>query len=445
MARSTRRCSTVPTHTAGASLKSTRCTSYGPDCRDIANQVMSHLLKFATNPASVSIAGMNGRNLIDNPYWSPDLAARAAELARRRHVLLLALSLSKTQNDRGRVRWTMFGASEQGPEKAFWNSFYTAPRQEMPQRDSRAIVSRLLSEAFGVATRDSDELHGGFSRAAVGSTSTARTGCADPLPSWTQRFLLSGRRASAGRAVRTDIQAIPCVTGTDCERAYLDGRDRAAAEPVEPALLGHADLPARAGNSTRSRSSTRCCACRAARDRDSRSAESAGCIIRAARQPRRSRIRRCRSTLRAHAPLGARCRATKIPAFEAAMSTPSRRRCSAPRLSDLDLYHKPMARNCQIWTRDGDLILNGPTATRAEIRSAANRVLEGGVFLYRFEFPAMRVGRHEVFWQRPLAACWSPESGRTKLLEASLPGYLTAYECERPDCIGADRVVSPAC
>jgi hypothetical protein len=29
-------------------------------------------------------------------------------------------------------------------------------------------------------------------------------------------------------------------------------------------------------------------------------------------------------------------------------------------LSDLDLYHKPMARNAQIWTRDGELILDGP-------------------------------------------------------------------------------------
>ena len=105
-----------------------------PGLQHIAAQVMSHLLKFATNPASVYIAGMHGRNLIDNPYWSPDLAARASELTRRRQVLLLALSLSKTQDDRGRVRWTLFGGSEQGPEKAFWNSFYAAPGQELPAR-----------------------------------------------------------------------------------------------------------------------------------------------------------------------------------------------------------------------------------------------------------------------------------------------------------------------
>ena len=38
-------------------------------------------------------------------------------------------------------------------------------------------------------------------------------------------------------------------------------------------------------------------------------------------------------------------------------------------LEDLDLYHKPMARNCQIWTRDGELVLDGPTAARADIRA----------------------------------------------------------------------------
>lgn len=124
----------------------------GPGFHSIANQVMSHLLSFAANPSAVSIAGMHGRNLIGNRYWSPDLAARANELAHRRHVLLLALSMSKTQDDRGRVRWTLFGASEQGPEKAFWNSFYTAPGQELPQRESLAVISRLLLDAFGIAT-----------------------------------------------------------------------------------------------------------------------------------------------------------------------------------------------------------------------------------------------------------------------------------------------------
>ena len=38
-------------------------------------------------------------------------------------VILMPLALSRTQDDKGRVRWTLFGVSEQGPAKAFWKSF----------------------------------------------------------------------------------------------------------------------------------------------------------------------------------------------------------------------------------------------------------------------------------------------------------------------------------
>ena len=64
---------------------------------------------------------------------------------------------------------------------------------------------------------------------------------------------------------------------------------------------------------------------------------------------------------------------------------------------------------------------------------AAATVLEGGLFQYRFHFPAMRVGRHVVYWQRPLVAYWSPRDEQARLLEAGLPGYLTAYPYARPD------------
>ena len=72
---------------------------------NVANHVMGHLLRFLNDKEldTLHVAGPNRRNLKDNPYWSEELASHAAELARRRHVLLLALSMSKTQNDRGRT------------------------------------------------------------------------------------------------------------------------------------------------------------------------------------------------------------------------------------------------------------------------------------------------------------------------------------------------------
>ena len=103
------------------------------------------------------------------------------------------------------------------------------------------------------------------------------------------------------------------------------------------------------------------------------------------------------------------------------------------KLDDMDLYGKPMARNSQIWTENGQLLLDGPNATRADIDRAAAMVLEGGLFHYRFQYPAMRVGRYEVYWQRPLAAYWSPQHEQVRMLDQRLPGYLTAYPYAQPD------------
>ena len=55
-------------------------------------------------------------------------------------------------------------------------------------------------------------------------------------------------------------------------------------------------------------------------------------------------------------------------------------------------------------TPDGDFILDGPTATRADIQRAAKDVLDGGLFRYFFRYPTMLVGKYGVFWQRPMAA-----------------------------------------
>src|SRR5262249_8691857 len=71
--------------------------------------------------------------------------------------------------------------------------------------------------------------------------------------------------------------------------------------------------------------------------------------------------------------------------------------------AELGLYGKPMARNAQLWTDDYRLLFDGPRATAEEIEKAAGILADtGGLFGYRFQFPAMRVGRHEIYWHRPL-------------------------------------------
>ena len=94
---------------------------------------------------------------------------------------------------------------------------------------------------------------------------------------------------------------------------------------------------------------------------------------------------------------------------------------------DIDLYHKPMARNVQLWSHDFRPLLDGPRATQAEIYKAAETVANGGLFGYRFLFPAMCVGQHEVYWHRPLVAYLDSRTHKAKVVDDAPLGYLTAY------------------
>src|SRR6202030_2928413 len=73
------------------------------------------------------------KKLLDNPYWPLRLAEKAGSLPHERYVVIAPLALSRTQDDKGRVRWTLFGASEHGPAIEL----------------EREFVARLLKSAYG--------------------------------------------------------------------------------------------------------------------------------------------------------------------------------------------------------------------------------------------------------------------------------------------------------
>ena len=404
-----------------------------PGLQDVGNQVMAHLLKFMADPSSVYVAGPNGRNLKGNPYWSPELAVHGAVLARRRHVLLMPLALAKTQNDRGRRHWTMFGSSEQGPERAFWQSFYSAPGREIAAKDSRRIVSRLLEGAFDVATADADELYAaGFRILPVGAVRPFPGWVVDPLPSWTRRYLMGDDAHLGGARFVLTFRPFPSLPAAMRE-AYLSGRIELLPSPFSLLFWGM-PIYHRAGQQ-------HALALQYPVLRLVRRHESWGLRVpqfgwlrhKGPKQPEPETFGEPieNEYARTH-------RWEKLPRDEDAAArglhiSSIATTLFSTALEDLDLYHKPMARNCQIWTRDGELVLDGPTAARADIRRAADRILEGGVFLYRFQFPPMRVGRHDVYWQRPLCARSVPEHAEVRLIDADLNGYITAYDMEQPD------------
>ena len=93
--------------------------------------------------------GHQPRQTRREPYWPKELAELPGAIPHERYVTLLPLALSKAQDDKGRVRWMFYGGSEQGPDRAFWKSFYYAPGQERRPEYAVDFIRRLLHSAYG--------------------------------------------------------------------------------------------------------------------------------------------------------------------------------------------------------------------------------------------------------------------------------------------------------
>src|SRR4029077_7347204 len=100
--------------------------------------------------AGHSVRGMTRKKLTDNPAWPPALSGHAPGVPHERFLTLMPLALSRTQDDKGRVRWTLFGGSERGPGWAFWRSFWLTPRKQAPASVGENFVRRILHAAYGV-------------------------------------------------------------------------------------------------------------------------------------------------------------------------------------------------------------------------------------------------------------------------------------------------------
>ena len=162
-----------------------------PGLEQVAHQVLGALARLVRG---VPAHGLSRSKLQDNPYWPPGLerAARAGALAHERLVTVIPLALSRTQDDKGRVRWTLFGGSEQGPARPFWRSFWKSPGQERPAAEALDFLTRLLSGAFGAtAQRTGDLYRDGLRILPQGALPSPLPEWTEgPRPSWVQPFLL---------------------------------------------------------------------------------------------------------------------------------------------------------------------------------------------------------------------------------------------------------------
>jgi hypothetical protein len=383
------------------------------------------------------VRGLSHHKLEGNPAWPEDLA-QAGPLEHERHVVLMPLALSRTQDDKGRLRWTLFGGSEQGPSRGFWRGFFTGPRRELPAGQGEDFIRRLLHAAYGIALEDLADLHkAGFRILLTGEDLPEPWWRDGPLPSWAAQYVWTARGSLAKvRFLLTfrPFAALPAAI----RRAYLEGRLHLLPCPASLVFWGvrriqrlAADLPC-ALQIPLLHLLERHEAYPGLRVPQSgwlheHNHEQAPTDPRIAYRNTYRRTHRWEKHHRHEDPL-----ATKPDAVGASEDKLAHVLFSTCE-DDIGLYGKPMARNAQLWTRDFCLLLDGPNAAADAIRDAHRRVAGGGLFGYRFVFPAMRVGRHEIYWHRPLVAFRDPFTGQVQVLPDAPLGYLTAYRCDDVD------------
>jgi hypothetical protein len=377
--------------------------------------------------------GISRMKLLDNPYWPAELAQKAGALEHEHHVLLLPLSFSRTQDDKGRLRWTLFGASEQGPGRAFWKGFFAAPGREAPEDQGPGFITRLLKTVYKEpAERLADLRQAGFRILPQGNNLPFSFWREGPLPSWTRPLIWNARQPI--RAVKylltfRPFQHLPA----SIREAYLDGHLHLLPCPASLVFWGcqsylkmQEQLPLAMQipllhMAARNENPHGLRVPQSGWLHEPRSGQAEHGDFHGPVRNTFKRSHRWARVLRDEDELALIEREDKL--LHVLFST-------IP--DDLGLYGKPMARNVQLWTRDFQMLLDGPKAVPEQIKHAAHSVQEGGLFGYRFQYPAMRVGRHEIYWHRPLAAYQCRQSGQPALLPGAPLGWLTGYDYEQP-------------
>jgi hypothetical protein len=397
-----------------------------PGFEHIGLEILHRLQRLHTD---LSAKGISLSKLTGNKYFPPELFDLHGPLPHEHFVTLLPLALSKTQDDKGRVRWTLFGGSEQGPDRAFWKSFYTASGKERPREYSENFIRRLISGAYGEKHERLIDLRKAGFRIVPGSgESVCSRWSQDPLPGWTRPYILDDRDPPDN--IKYILTFRPFGTLPPAIRkAYLAGRVHLIPFPgsllfwgAPPYLKLQKELPLAMQIPLLN-------VCERTEGTSGIRIPQSGWM----HEPREGgtapvkKAHKWRNTYRrTH-----RWEHVERHNDELTM------RSDEDRLAhvlfscepvDIDLYNKPMARNSQIWTHRFELLLDGPRAARKDLARAARALEEGGEFGYRFYFPPMTVGRYDVIWHVPLVAFVDGKTHRPNVLEDALSGYITAYD-----------------
>lgn len=395
-----------------------------PGLEIIGRQILNDLTHAARGEATERLS----RNqLAGNPYWPPELAGRFKTLQHERFVVILPLALSITQDDKGRKRWTFFGGSEQGPARPFWKSYAGVSDKKAAAAEATGFIRSLLNAVYGEVLENPGDLRQAGFRV-LQRDKEPQDGL---LPSWTSSLLW--RRGMPLEGVKYLLSFEPFeALAEPVKHAYLDGSLNLLPFPGSLAFWGAPGyVQLQSELATAVQIPLQHMAERHEAPYGLRVPQSGWFHVPSPDHPAphgdfgpvRHMFRRTHRWERVHL-------------HEDDLAKPGREDhvlhvlfSTAP--DDIGLYGKPMARNCHIWTQDHRLLLDGPHATRRQIQDALGRIEQGGMFGYRFQYPAMCVGAYEVYWHRPLVAYLSVDSNEPVILPDAPRGYLTAYRGSR--------------
>jgi hypothetical protein len=401
-----------------------------PGLRLILREVLREFVKLGKGLPGQQI---KRRLLAENPYWPSDLAAHAGKLDHERYVVLLSLALARTQDDKGRIRWTLFGGSEQGPARPFWEGFWTAPRQPIPAEQGLAFFRRLLVEAHAVPEHvAADPVGAGVRVLPVGHDDRFPFWAEERFPPWCDELLWDGRGGAKRVKFLLTFRPFERLPATVRE-AYVNGELHLWPFPGSLVFWGSPGYLELAEALPFAMQIPLLHLFPRHNDPHRIRIPQSGWLHERIAPP---------AAHQAHGPLRLtyqrthRWQAAHRDEDETVLFEECDKLTRVLFSTDSDvlgLYGKPMARNIQLWDDHYRLLLDGPRHGRAEIAKAVKALEKGGQFGYRFLWPPMQVGPYAVYLQRPLVAF--PGAGGTEpvIVDEGPVGWLTAYRAERPD------------
>jgi len=370
-------------------------------------RVAAHLLDELAKLARGQPHEMSRTLLTDNPAWPAELAeaARAGKLAHAPLAVLFPLALSRTQDDKGNVPWTLFGASHDGPSRSFWRSF-------------GASDGARLARVVAWAARDAAASLEGL-RVLVDDDVPA-----EALPDFARALASPDDASLAG--VRTLLTFRPFAELPPAVRAaFLAGTLRLLPHPASLIFFEHAGYRLLGASLPRARQIPLLHLYPRVEGGYTIRIPQSGWLdeIDAATAKPNHGHKVVRQVVRTHR--WQRAQRDAGLAGDGAYTDDVSTALFSADADDLGLYGKPMARNAQVWREDYRLILDGPRADALDIENAAGAVDRGGRFGYRLIYPPLRAGAREIFWHLPLVARLAP--GTAEVLADDPPrGYVLA-------------------